>query len=60
MFMNVIPHPKECPKHLKSVAAIGFFDGVHLGHQKIIEKAIRLAKRNHKKSVVVKFDRHPQ
>lgn len=60
MFMNVIPHPKECPKHLKSVAAIGFFDGVHLGHQKIIEKAIRLAKRNHKKSVVVTFDRHPQ
>jgi len=38
---------------------IGFFDGVHLGHQKVINKAVERAKAEGIKSCVVTFDRHP-
>ncbi len=42
-----------------SVVAIGVFDGVHLGHQKIIGKARRIADEKGARAVVVTFDPHP-
>ncbi|MDG5470334.1 bifunctional riboflavin kinase/FAD synthetase [Jeotgalibacillus sp. ET6] len=39
--------------------ALGFFDGVHLGHQKVIQTAIDYAKKNGLKSGVMTFDPHP-
>ena len=42
-----------------SVVAIGFFDGVHRGHQTIIHHAVRQAAQRGVRSVVVTFDRHP-
>ncbi|MDZ5711766.1 bifunctional riboflavin kinase/FAD synthetase [Jeotgalibacillus haloalkalitolerans] len=39
--------------------ALGFFDGVHLGHRKVIQKAIDYAKENGIKSAVMTFDPHP-
>jgi len=42
------------------VIAIGNFDGVHLGHQKIIHKAIELAKANSLEPAVMLFEPHPQ
>lgn len=42
-----------------SVVSIGLFDGVHLGHQAIIERAVRAAADHGMRSVVVTFDRHP-
>jgi len=39
---------------------MGTFDGVHLGHRKIINMAVDLAKRNKTISVVLTFDPHPQ
>lgn len=41
------------------VLAIGIFDGVHIGHRRIISAAIREAKRRKEKSVVITFDPHP-
>lgn len=41
-------------------AAIGSFDGVHLGHQHVIETAIRRAKAAGRPSAVIGFDPHPQ
>jgi len=41
-------------------AAIGSFDGVHLGHQHVIESAIAQAKAAGKPSAVIFFDPHPQ
>jgi len=40
--------------------AIGFFDGVHLGHQLVINNAIRYAKDNHVKSMAITFDQSPK
>lgn len=42
------------------VLAVGFFDGVHLGHQAVIKTAASLAKKHHLKLAVMTFDRHAQ
>ncbi|WP_315114854.1 bifunctional riboflavin kinase/FAD synthetase [uncultured Clostridium sp.] len=39
--------------------ALGSFDGLHLGHSKLINKAIELAKKNGGKSMVYTFKNHP-
>jgi riboflavin kinase/FMN adenylyltransferase len=43
-----------------SVVTIGFFDGVHLGHQEVIRRAVEAAKERDARSVAVTFDRHPR
>lgn len=42
-----------------SVVSIGFFDGVHRGHQTIIRRAVQEAEDLRVRGVVVTFDRHP-
>ncbi len=42
------------------VVTIGMFDGVHRGHQKIIECIKHHARTNNGESVVITFDRHPK
>jgi len=39
--------------------ALGFFDGVHLGHQAVIKKAVDFAKKNGTKSAIITFQDHP-
>ncbi len=39
--------------------ALGFFDGVHLGHQAVIKSAVDYAKENGGKSAVITFVDHP-
>ncbi len=39
--------------------ALGFFDGVHLGHQAVIKSAVEFAKENNTKSAVITFQDHP-
>lgn len=41
------------------MATIGFFDGVHLGHQYLINKVIDAARDYAMQSMVITFDRHP-
>ncbi len=43
-----------------SVVTIGFFDGVHLGHQEVIGRTVEAAKERNARSVGVTFDRHPR
>ena len=42
-----------------AVVAIGVFDGVHLGHQRLIRRAVELARERGVAAVVCTFDRDP-
>lgn len=44
----------------KTVITIGTFDGVHIGHQKILSRLIASAKKQNKKSVLLTFFPHPR
>ena len=44
--MKIYKNPSLDQRHLNSVIAIGNFDGLHLGHQKVITEAKRKAKKN--------------
>lgn len=46
---------QEGPLHL----ALGVFDGVHVGHQAVIERAVNAARESGGKSFVVTFSPHP-
>jgi tRNA pseudouridine55 synthase len=41
----------------KTIACIGFFDGIHKVHEKILRKAANIAKRKKLKLVVITFDK---
>ena len=43
-----------------TVITIGTFDGVHAGHQKIIERLIATAKVNNMESAILTFFPHPR
>jgi len=43
----------------ESYITIGSFDGVHIGHQRIINSMVKAAQRDHLPSVVVTFHPHP-
>ncbi|MFD2044148.1 bifunctional riboflavin kinase/FAD synthetase [Ornithinibacillus salinisoli] len=42
-----------------TVAATGFFDGIHKGHQRVINTAIQHANNNDMESAVISFHPHP-
>lgn len=44
----------------KSVIALGTFDGVHLGHQKILKEVFKFSKKEKIDSIATTFDPHPQ
>ena len=46
--------------HPGSVATLGVFDGIHLGHRAILDRLVRLARRRRHDSVVITFDPPPQ
>ncbi len=50
----------EIEKNISTVVTIGNFDGIHLGHQKLINHTIQLAKDSGLKSVVLSFYPHPK
>ena len=41
------------------VLTLGIFDGFHLGHQKIVQKVVSRARKNHCPSILMTFDPHP-
>ena len=58
--MKVIRAANELkPGNRKVCLAIGFFDGVHLGHQQIIRQTIADAHQHNAIALVLTFDRHP-
>jgi len=58
--MRVIHKAAELkPSTRKVCAAIGMFDGVHLGHQQVIRRTIEDARQHEGIAVAITFDRHP-
>jgi len=58
--MEVIRYSKKIIlPNKKRYIALGVFDGIHLGHQKLIKQTVDKAKKNDGISIVVTFDPHP-
>ena len=58
--MEIIHSLKNYSQNDQTIVTIGTFDGVHIGHQKIIEKVVQTAKKLNKKSVLLTFFPHPR
>lgn len=58
--MKVIENYKNFKDSKKSIVTIGTFDGVHIGHQKIIEELVATAKKENSNSVLLTFFPHPR
>ena len=57
--MKIYNNPKLNKKHCNGVIAIGNFDGLHLGHQKVIKEAKLKAKKNNIPFGVMTFEPVP-
>jgi riboflavin kinase / FMN adenylyltransferase len=53
--LESLPLPEE-----PSVVTVGFFDGVHLGHQAVLARTVDRARERGLSSVAITFDRHPR
>lgn len=51
---------RELPILNQSVLTIGSFDGLHRGHQYLIEQVKKIAKQKNGKSTIVTFEPHPR
>lgn len=59
IFEITYPHSFRLEELPETVAAIGFFDGIHQGHQKLIHTALTLAEEKQMESAVITFHPHP-
>ena len=58
--MQIVSHPEKLtPPGKPSAIAIGIFDGVHRGHQALLQKTLELSRANGLRSLVCTFDPHP-
>lgn len=58
--MQIVDRTDQLQHHLRPVSVtLGMFDGVHLGHQRLIQLALDDARDHDGLAVAVTFDRHP-
>lgn len=58
--MEIIHDVSSFQSSKRTIVTIGTFDGVHVGHQKILERLVSDAKKQGKKSVLLTFFPHPR
>jgi riboflavin kinase/FMN adenylyltransferase len=60
LVMSKIKNIKAYKSVEPTIVTIGTFDGVHVGHQKIIKRLINIGKQTQLKSVILTFFPHPR
>ena len=58
--MKIYHSIEDFPSDVNTIVTIGTFDGVHKGHQIIINRINEIAKKKAMESVVLTFDPHPR
>ena len=58
--MKIYSNLQDFKSSRKTILTLGTFDGVHVGHRKIIEQLTQIAKANALESVVLTFFPHPR
>ena len=58
--MKIYKNISEIPLLKQAVVTIGTFDGVHLGHQKIIQRLLELKQQHGGETVLFTFEPHPR
>ena len=58
--MRIYHSIEDFPSDVNTIVTIGTFDGVHKGHQIIINRINEIAKKQAMESVVLTFDPHPR
>lgn len=58
--MNKTIKLEDYSNSTNSVVTIGTFDGVHVGHQKIVKRLVKIAKESNLQSIVLTFFPHPR
>ena len=58
--MQIFRSFKISKKYMNSTIAIGNFDGVHIGHQAVIEKAKQISTQKKSKLGILTFEPHPK
>lgn len=58
--MSILAQSASFSPKTKTTVTVGTFDGVHLGHQKIIAKLVEAAKKNGSAPTLLTFDPHPR
>ena len=58
--MQVHRSIENLPDFSNAVITIGTFDGVHLGHRKIIDALVKEAKSAQGEAVIISFHPHPR
>ena len=54
--LNIKDYREDSP----SVVTVGTFDGIHLGHRKLIDKVISISKSKNLRSIILTFNPHPR
>ncbi len=58
--MRVFKNFKQLPQFKNAIITIGTFDGVHLGHQKILKHIHNVALKTNGESILITFHPHPR
>ncbi|MDG2342686.1 MAG: bifunctional riboflavin kinase/FAD synthetase [Cytophagales bacterium] len=58
--MKIVRDNSEVKRNNYNIATIGFFDGIHLGHRKILKELVSQAEQNTGQSILVTFWPHPR
>jgi riboflavin kinase / FMN adenylyltransferase len=58
--MKIIKDLREIKRDEKSVITLGTFDGLHLGHQQIVDTVIQKSRKSGGRSFLITFDPHPR